>query len=162
MIKGRILGVHLVDVLDHFVAPRRVEVHAGHHEDVGDATIEAHLLWTEVPVPLLQDNPCLVESGIDHGRANGAYARRHHPHVGVDEREDSRAVIEGTGDDGRQIVLGGNGAKTTADVRHFTGCSAICLRQHGEEAPSRWLRIVGPRKSGYRCVDTVVFTDFGF
>ena len=57
-----------------------------------------------------------------HGRANRADTRRDHPGVGVDKREDSRAVIERARDDGRQVVLGGNGAKTAADVRHFTRC----------------------------------------
>ena len=46
----------------------------------------------------------LSKPGIDQGRADGPHAGGHHPQVGIDERQDARAMIERTGDDRRQIV----------------------------------------------------------
>ena len=84
----------------------------------------------------------LSNPAIEHRRANGAYARRHHPRVGVDERQDARAVIERTRDDGGQVVVGRHDTKAAANVRHLTRCSAEYLRRRGAEAPWKWLRIV--------------------
>ena len=61
----------------------------------------------EILVPLLQHDPRLVKARIDQRRADRPHARRRHPHVGIDERQNPRAVVEGAGDHRRQVVLGG-------------------------------------------------------
>jgi hypothetical protein len=91
-------------VADHGHAPLGVQAHARHHEQVRDPPVQPHPGRAEVPVPLLQDDPGLVEPGVDHGRPDPPDAGRGHAGVGVDEREHPGAVVERAGDHGRQVV----------------------------------------------------------
>ena len=98
-------GVDPVGVADQIHALLGMQAHTRDHEHVGDPAVKLHLRRTEIAVPLLQDEPGLVESGVYHGRADGADARRYHSRVGEDERQHPGTMIEGAGDHGRQVVF---------------------------------------------------------
>ncbi len=98
-------SVDPVGVADQLHAALGMQAHARDHEHIGDPAVELHLRGPEIAVPLLQDDPGLVEPGVRQGRADGPDARGNHSRVGEDERQHPRAMIEGAGDHRRQVVL---------------------------------------------------------
>ena len=106
-------------VLNQGLALGRINLHAGDHEDVGDSPVQAHLRRAKLLVPLLENDPGFGESGVDHGRADSPNAGRNHANVGEDERQHSRAIIEGAGDHSRQVVLGRDAPQAQADAGQF-------------------------------------------
>ena len=98
-------GVDPVGVTDQVHALLGMQAHARDHEHVGDPAVELHVRRPEIAVPLLQDDPGLVESPVHQGRAYGPDAGGYHSRVGEDERQHPRPMIEGAGDHGRQVVF---------------------------------------------------------
>jgi len=103
-------------VRDQLGARRGVQEHARDQKQVRDAPIQPHLRRTEVSVPLLQDDPRLLEAGIRHGRAHGTHACRSHAQVRSDEGKEPRPVVEGTGDHGHEVVVPRQFAQTASKV----------------------------------------------
>ena len=110
---------------------------------------------TELLVPLLQHDPRLVEAGIDQRRADRPHAGRHHPQVGVDKRQDARAMIEGAGDHRRQVVLRRQ-PQAAADVGHFAGGKQnVALGAAGQfhgNTPRSDERLVARASRGYSSI----------
>ena len=103
--EGTMRGIDSVRVSDQIHAFLGMQAHARHHEQIGDPAVELHSRRPKVAIPLLQDDPRLGESCVHHRGADSTDTRGRHPRVGEDEREHSRAVIEGAGDHGRQVVI---------------------------------------------------------
>ena len=100
-----VFGIDPMGVADHVHATLGMQAHARDHEHVGDPAVEPHLRRPEIAVPLLQDDPGLVEPGVHHGRADRPDTGGDHPRVGQDERQHTRAMIEGAGDHRGKVVL---------------------------------------------------------
>lgn len=97
-----------------------MQPHRGDEEEVRHAAVQLHPGGVEMAVPVLQDDAGFVEARIEQGRRHRPHAGGDHAHVGEDERQDARAMIERTGDHGRQVVLRGDAPQASADVRQFT------------------------------------------
>src|SRR5262249_25020195 len=80
---------------------------------------ESHRGRPKVAIPLLQHNPRFRKAGINERGADGAHTRRRHAQIGINERQDAGAVIEGAGDDRRQVMLRCDSTQSRAKVGHF-------------------------------------------
>ena len=97
-------------------------MHARDHENVRDSTVETHPRGAEVLVPLLKNYACLFKPGFGQRRPDRTHAGRRNPHIGENERQDPRAVVEGARDHRRQIVFFRETAHAQTHVGHFTRC----------------------------------------
>jgi hypothetical protein len=70
---------------------------------------------------LLQDDAGFSEADVGQRRADGAHAGGDHPGVGVDEGEHPRAVVEGAGDNGGEVVPRGEPPQSFAQRQHLAG-----------------------------------------
>ena len=100
-----VIRIDPLSIADQLHARLGVQAHARNHEHVGDSSVEPHPRRTKISVPLLKDDSGLLESGVDHGRADGPDACGRHTCVGEDKRQHPCAMVERTGDHHRQVVL---------------------------------------------------------